>query len=163
MFHSKIKTLKELKAIVKTLKDKNKKIITTNGVFDILHLGHIRYLQKAKEIGGILIVAINSDSSVKQIKGPQRPINNQGARAKVLASLECVNYVTIFNETNPIKILSEIKPNFHVKGEDYTISQIIEKNIVEKHKGKIILMPLIKRYSTTNIINIIKKDITTLK
>lgn len=153
MAKEKIKTLEELKEIIKNLKKQNKKIVTTNGVFDILHLGHVKYLQEAKKLGDILIVAINSDSSVKQIKGPKRPINNQEARAEVLSALEFVDYVVIFNETNPVKILSEIKPNIHVKGGDYKINQIIEKNVVEKNNGKIVLIPEIKGYSTTDLIN----------
>lgn len=153
MTKQKIKTIEELKKIIKNLKSQNKKIVTTNGVFDILHLGHIKYLQEAKKLGDILAIALNSDSSVKQIKGPQRPINGQEARAEVLASLEFVDYIVIFNETDPVKILSEIKPNIHVKGGDYNINQIIEKNIVEKNNGKIILIPEIKGCSTTDLIN----------
>src|SRR3989338_5369507 len=92
-----------LKKTVEKLKKQNKKIITTNGVFDILHIGHIRYLQEAKKLGDILIIAINSDSSTKKLKGPKRPLNNQNDRAETLAALECVDYVTVFNEENPIK------------------------------------------------------------
>ena len=157
MTKQKIKTIEELKKIIKNLKSQNKKIVTTNGVFDILHLGHIKYLQEAKKLGDILAIALNSDSSVKQIKGPQRPINDQEARAEVLASLEFVDYIVIFNETDPVKILSEIKPDIHVKGGDYKLGEIIEKDIVEKNNGKIILIPEIKGYSTTNLIDKIIK------
>src|SRR3989344_3514302 len=136
----KIKKINELKKIVAELRAKGKKIITTNGVFDILHIGHIRYLQEAKKLGDVLILAINSDSSTKKIKGPKRPLNNENDRAEALAALECVDYVTIFNEENQIKILQEIKPNIHVKGGDYDISQIIEKGVVEKNGGKVILI-----------------------
>lgn len=153
MTKEKIKTLEELKEIIKKLKKQNKKIVTTNGVFDILHLGHVKYLEEAKKLGDVLIVAINSDSSTKQIKGPKRPINNQEARAQVLSALEFVDFIVIFNETDPIKILLEIKPNIHVKGGDYKINQIIEKDIVEKNNGKIVLIPEIKGYSTTDLIN----------
>ena len=153
----KIKKINELKKIVAELRAKGKKIITTNGVFDILHIGHIRYLQEAKKLGDVLILAINSDSSTKKIKGPKRPLNNENDRAEALAALECVDYVTIFNEENPIKILQEIKPNIHAKGGDYDISQIIEKDIVEKNNGKIVLIPKIKGYSTTDFINRIIK------
>src|SRR3989338_1189156 len=148
----KIKNIKELKNIVEGLKKQNKKIVTTNGVFDILHIGHIRYLKEAKKLGNVLIVAINSDSSVKKIKGPKRPLNNENDRAEALAALECVNFVTIFNEENPIKILEKIKPDIHVKGGDYKISQVIEKNVVEKNHGKIALIPEVKGYSTTDLI-----------
>jgi len=150
---TKIKSIEELKDLVKNLKKQNKRIVTTNGVFDILHIGHIRYLQEAKKLGGILIIAINSDRSVKEIKGPKRPLNNENDRAEALAALECVDYVAIFDEENPIKFLEEIKPNIHVKGGDYKINQIIEKGTVEKNNGKIILIPKVEGYSTTDLIN----------
>lgn len=148
----KIKAIGELKKIVEALKKQNKKIVTTNGVFDILHIGHIRYLQQAKKLGDVLIVAVNSDSSVKEIKDPRRPLNNENDRAEALAALECVDYITIFSEENPIKILEKIKPNIHVKGGDYKIDKIIEKDAVEKNNGKIVLIPEIKGYSTTELI-----------
>jgi|TARA_Y100000031_G_scaffold151676_1_gene193396 rfaE bifunctional protein nucleotidyltransferase chain/domain len=150
---SKIKTIEELKGIVEKLKEENKKIVTTNGVFDILHIGHIRYLQEAKKLGEVLIVGINSNNSVKRIKDPKRPLNNENDRAESVAALECVNYVTIFQEENPIEILEIIKPNVHVKGGDYKIERIIEKKVVEKNKGKIVLIPEIEGYSTTELIN----------
>lgn len=149
----KIKTIKELKDISEESRNRNKTIITTNGVFDILHIGHIRYLKEAKKLGDVLIVGINSDSSVKRIKGPERPLNNEKDRAEALAALKCVDFVTIFNEETPIKILEQIKPNIHVKGGDYNINQIIEKDIVEKNNGKIVLIPEVKGYSTTDLIN----------
>ena len=136
-----IKNAEVLKKIVENLKKQNKIIVTTNGVFDILHIGHIRYLQEAKKLGDILIIAVNSDSSVKKNKGPKRPLNNENDRAEALAALECVDYVSIFSEETPLKILEIIKPNVHVKGGDYKISQIIEKGIVEKNNGKIVLVP----------------------
>jgi len=150
---TKIKGIEELRGIVKNLKKQNKIVITTNGVFDILHIGHIRYLEEAKKLGNILIVAINSDSSTKQIKDPKRPLNNENDRAEAVAALECIDYVIIFNEENPMKILEEIKPNIHVKGGDYKINEIIEKNIIEKNNGKVVLIPKVNGYSTTNYIN----------
>jgi len=149
---SKIKNIVELRNTLKEIKKQNKIVVTTNGVFDILHIGHIRYLQEAKKLGNILIVAINSDSSTKLIKGPERPLNNEKDRAEALASLECVDYVTTFNEENPIKFIEEIKPDIHAKGGDYNINQIIEKDIVEKNNGKVVLIPEIKGYSTTDLI-----------
>ncbi len=148
----KLLTKESLKRTVETLRKKNKKIVTTNGVFDILHIGHIRYLKEAKKLGDILIVAINSDSSTKKLKGPKRPLNNEKDRAEALAALECVDYVSVFNEENPIKILEMIKPNIHAKGGDYNISQIIEKDCIEKNKGKIVLIPKVEGYSTTDFI-----------
>ena len=154
---SKIKNINELKKVIDELKRQNRKIVTTNGVFDILHIGHIRYLKEAKKLGDILIVAINSDSSTKKIKGPKRPLNNENDRAEALAALECVDYVAVFNEENPIKILKEIKPNIHAKGGDYNISQIIEKDAVEKNNGKVVLIPKVRGYSTTDFIKKIVK------
>jgi len=153
----KLLTKDSLKKTVENLKNQNKKIVTTNGVFDILHIGHMRYLQEAKKLGDILIAAVNSDSSTKKIKGPKRPLNNENDRAEALAALECVDYVIIFNEENPMKILGIIKPNIHVKGGDYDINRIIEKDIVEKNNGKVVLIPKVKGYSTTDFINRIIK------
>ena len=150
---SKIKTINELKDVSEKLRNEGKIVITTNGVFDILHIGHIRYLQEAKKLGDILIVAINSDSSVEKIKGPKRPLNNENDRAEALAALECIDYVAIFNEDDPIIFLKAIKPNIHVKGGDYDMSKIIEKDTVEENDGKVILIQEIKGYSTTDLIN----------
>lgn len=151
--NQKIKTLNELVKIVNRLKSKNKKIVTTNGVFDILHLGHVKYLEEAKKLGDILIVGINTDKSVKQNKGNKRPINDERSRMSVLAALESVDYVFLFNEKYPRNWLDKIKPNIHVKAGDYKLSQIIEKDVVEKGGGKIIIAKLEKGYSTTNLIS----------
>lgn len=152
MENKKIKTINELKDISEKSRKENKTVVTTNGVFDIIHIGHIRYLQEAKKLGDILIIGINSDTSVKRIKGQKRPINNENDRAEALAALQCVDYVTVFNEENPIKVLDIIKPNIHVKGGDYNINQIIEKGIIEKNNGRIVLIPEVKGYATTNLI-----------
>ncbi len=151
--NKKIKTLNGLIKIVQKLKSQKKKIVTTNGVFDILHLGHIKYLEKTKSFGDILIVGINSDSSVKKNKGDKRPINDQKSRVQVLAALSSVDYVFIFYEKDPRKWISKIKPDIHVKAGDYQLSQIIEKEIVEKNGGKVVIVPMIRGFSTTNIIN----------
>ena len=145
----KIIKIENLKSIVEGLKKKGKKVVTTNGVFDILHIGHIRYLQEAKGLGDVLIVAVNSDSSVKSIKDPKRPLNNENDRAEALAALGCVDFVAIFKDKNPIKFIEIVKPKIHVKGGDYKINQIIEKDAVEKNKGKVILIPKVEGYSTT--------------
>src|SRR3989338_2526610 len=157
MISQKIKTLKELIKIVQKLKSQNKKIVTTNGVFDILHLGHVRYLEEAKKLGDVLIVGINSDKSVKQIKGDKRPINDEISRIAVLAALESVDYAFLFDENDPRNWLEQMKPDIHVKAGDYRLSQIIEKNIVEKNGGKIVIAKMEKGYSTTNVINKILK------
>jgi len=152
----KIKTREEIEQIVKELKEKGKTIVTCNGCFDILHTGHIKFLTEAKEQGDILIVAINSDQSVKANKGPKRPINNEDNRAKVLAALEMINYITIFNEKTPIKLLETIKPDIHVNGEEYG-ENCIEAETIKKNKGKIHIVKLKEGVSTTNLINRIKE------
>lgn len=157
MIDKKITTLKRLIPIVKKLKRKNKKIVTTNGVFDILHLGHVKYLEGAKKLGDVLIVGVNTDTSVKQNKGDKRPINNEKSRIGVLAALESVDYAFLFNEKNPIKWLEKIKPDVHVKAGDYKLSQIIERAIVEKNNGKIVIARMENGYSTTSMINKIIK------
>ena len=152
MTNKKIVTLKQLIPIVKKLKKQHKKIVTTNGVFDILHLGHVKYLENAKKLGNVLIVGVNTDYSVKQNKGDKRPINKQKSRIGVLAALGCVDYVFLFNEKDPRNWLSKIKPDIHIKAGDYKLSQIIEKDAVERNNGKIVLIPMVKGYSTTKII-----------
>lgn len=153
MINKKIVTLKQLITIVNRLKKQNKKIVTTNGVFDILHLGHVKYLEDAKKLGDVLIVGVNTDASVKQIKGDDRPINDEKSRIGVLAGLESVDYVLLFNEKNPRKWLSEIKPDIHVKAGDYKLSQIVEKDAVERNSGKVIIVKLHYGYSTTSLID----------
>lgn len=150
--NNKIKTLNQIIKIVQKLRFKNKKIVTTNGAFDILHLGHVRYLEQAKKLGDVLIVGVNTDKSVKQYKSEKRPINDEKSRIGVLAALESVDYAFLFNENDPRKWLEKIKPNIHVKAGDYKINQIIEKDVVERNNGKVVLIPMVKGYSTTGII-----------
>ena len=151
--NKKIVTLNRLIRIVKKLKKQGKKIVTTNGVFDILHLGHVKYLEQAKKLGDVLIVGVNTDASVKLNKGNKRPINDEKVRIGVLAGLESVDYVFLFNEKDPKKWLLKIKPNIHVKAGDYKMNQIIEKDVVEKNGGKIIIAKVLKGYSTTGLID----------
>jgi len=151
--NKKIVTLNRLIGIVKKLKKQDKKIVTTNGVFDILHLGHVKYLEQAKKLGDVLIVGVNSDPSVRHIKGDKRPINNEKSRIGVIAGLESVDFAFLFNEKDPKKWLSKIKPEIHVKAGDYEISKIIEKDVVEKNGGKIIIAKVLKGYSTTGLID----------
>lgn len=153
MIRNKIITLTKLIPIVKKLKSQNKKIVTTNGVFDILHLGHVRYLEEAKKLGDILIVGVNTDASVRQNKGNKRPINIEKSRIGVLAALESVDFAFLFNEKNPKIWLRKIKPNFHVKAGDYRLSHVIEKGTVEKNKGKVVIVNMMKGYSTTKLVD----------
>jgi rfaE bifunctional protein nucleotidyltransferase chain/domain len=148
----KLISILNLKKLVKRLKKENKKIVFTNGCFDIIHLGHLRYLKKAKDLGDVLIVGLNSDSSVKKIKGAERPFFSERNRAEFLSYLPFVDFIVIFKEKTPEKLIKEISPHFQVKGGDYKLKDIKEKEVVEKLGGKVILLPLEKGYSTTNII-----------
>ena len=152
--------LHQLQHKVELLRSRNKdiKIVATNGCFDILHVGHIRSLQKAKTFGDILIVGINSDSSIKELKGDLRPINNELDRAEVLASLECINIVSIFNEKTAERFLEFIKPNIYVKGGDYDLETLPEAILVRKYHGQTIQVPLVPNSSTTKIIEKLKKN-----
>ncbi|HIC92113.1 MAG TPA: D-glycero-beta-D-manno-heptose 1-phosphate adenylyltransferase [Syntrophaceae bacterium] len=148
----KIKTREELKTLVTQLKSEGKHIVFTNGCFDILHVGHIRYLEEAKTCGDHLIVAINSDSSVRAIKGEGRPLVSQDERAEVIAALQCVDSVIIFDELNPLNIIEMFKPHVLVKGGDWTEETIIGADVVKAHRGKVISLPLVKGVSTSSII-----------
>ena len=135
----------------------DKRIVFTNGCFDILHVGHIRYMQEAAKLGDILIVGLNSDASVKRLKGPERPVNNQDDRAEMLSSLEFVDYVVIFDEDTPYELIKKIQPDVLVKGGDYNPDNVVGKDIVESRGGELKLLHFVEGKSTTNIINKIKK------
>ncbi|MFH1545581.1 MAG: D-glycero-beta-D-manno-heptose 1-phosphate adenylyltransferase [archaeon] len=152
----KVKDLSELKEIVSKLKKQGKKIVTTNGCFDLLHVGHVIYLEKAREFGDVLIVGINSDESVKKLKGKMRPLMPERERSGIIAALESVNYVFVFDESNPIKFIEELKPDFHVKGGDYREEEIIEKKAIEENGGKLVLLDEVDNASTSNIIKKIR-------
>ena len=152
---NKIKTREELKQVIQQVQSEGKKVVTTNGCFDVLHVGHLRYLQSAKQLGDILIVAINSDDSVRTIKGEKRPLVPEDERAELLAGLECVDYVMIFPELNPKSFLIELRPNIHVKGGDYTPDRVIERETVESIGAELYLLPGAEGKSTTNLIEII--------
>jgi len=150
---NKILTYRELGIELRKLRREKKKIISTNGVFDILHIGHISLISKAKKLGDVLIVLLNSDKSTKRLKGDKRPINKEKDRANLVSALEDVDYVFIFKEDDPRKILNIIKPSVHVKASDYRLSKIVEKEVVERNGGKVTLVPLKKGYSTTTLLN----------
>lgn len=143
----------ELAGIIDNLKADKKTIVSTNGCFDILHVGHVKYLQEAKSHGDILIIGLNSDASVKRLKGPERPINTEQDRAEVLAALECVDYVVMFEEDTPENLISMIKPDFHAKGGDYTEDTLPEAKIIKENGGQILFINFVDGKSTTNIIN----------
>ena len=133
-------------------KDHGKEVVFTNGCFDILHLGHIDYLEKARALGQRLIVGLNNDSSVARIKGPQRPINPEYARARLLAALSFVDAVVVFGEDTPLELITHLTPSVLVKGSDYQVEDIVGAEVVVKHGGEVRTIDLVEGYSTTKII-----------
>jgi len=150
---SKITPSNELKATVERLKREGKKVVFTNGCFDILHAGHTRYLREARKMGDALILALNSDSSVRSIKGPMRPIVPEAERAEVVASLDSVDYVTVFDELTPLELIEFLRPDVIVKGGDWAEKDIVGAETVRKWGGRVAIMPMIEGASTTNIID----------
>lgn len=148
----KIKKLPELKRLVAKHKREGKKIVTTNGTYDLLHVGHLKVFEKAKSLGDVLIVGINSDKSVQGYKGPKRPIVTEKERAKLIAGLASVDYVLVFDEPTPAEWLAVVKPHVHVKGGDWKKENMPEWPVVEKYGGKMVRVPVIEGRSTTNII-----------
>src|SRR3989344_3400557 len=149
---SKLKSQEEIAVLSKTLREKGRTIVTTNGSFDILHPAHINILEKAKTEGDILIVLLNSDESVKHLKGQNRPIQNEKDRAIMLSALESVDYITIFKEDTPLSLLEKIKPHIHIKGGPFIEERIKqEQYLLSKWGGKFKSFPLEEGYSTTSI------------
>ncbi|MBI3583294.1 MAG: D-glycero-beta-D-manno-heptose 1-phosphate adenylyltransferase [Nitrospinae bacterium] len=149
---NKIKNLDELKTIIEKERKKGGEIVFANGCFDILHVGHIRYLEEAKELGDLLIVAINSDSSAKKLKGDGRPVTPENERAEIIAAIEYVDYVTLFNEPNVSNLLLTLKPDIHAKGTDYTEDSIPEADTVRAYGGRVAITGDKKERSSTEII-----------
>ncbi len=154
---TKLKSLGIIKNEITALQQQGKKIVFTNGCFDILHAGHVDIFQQARNLGDALVVAVNSDISIKKIKGEKRPVVPQAQRMQVLAALEAIDYVVIFEEENPLKIIKELQPDILVKGGDWPTEAIVGREIVEKKGGKVISVPLMEGISTTNIIEEVKK------
>ena len=148
----------EIVNIVKDLQKQGKTVVTTNGCYDILHVGHVRYLQKTKEIADCSVVMLNSDISVKKNKGDNRPINSELDRAEILCALSCVDYVVIFDEKSPCELLDKIKPNFHTKGADYTLETLPkeEREVIIKNNINIKFIEFVQGKSTTNTIEKMK-------
>ncbi len=148
---------KNIAKLVQDLKSQGRTIVTTNGCFDILHVGHVRYLQATKAFADVMIVCLNSDVSVKKIKGPDRPINNENDRAEILCALECVDYVVLFDESSPVDLLCEIKPDVYTKGADYTIETLPEAKPVMQNGGRVEFISFVEGKSTTNVIKKIEE------
>ena len=146
----------DLRALIDTIHHSGKTVVTTNGCFDILHVGHVRYLEKTKTFGDFLIVLLNSDKSVKSIKGPSRPVNCELDRAEILSALRCVDYVVLFDEDSPKNLLDEMKPDVYTKGADYTMETLPEADIMKKIGTRVEFIEFVDGKSTTNIINKMK-------
>ncbi|MHC4456815.1 MAG: D-glycero-beta-D-manno-heptose 1-phosphate adenylyltransferase, partial [Planctomycetota bacterium] len=152
----KVRTIDSLIEELALHKKQNATIVFTNGCFDVVHRGHIEFLKFCKLQGDIVVVGLNSDSSVKTIKGPNRPINNQYDRASVLAALETVDYITVFDEPDPLNLIKKVKPDVLVKGQDWQDKGIVGAASVESHGGKVVLAPLVEGKSSTATIEKIK-------
>ena len=143
-------------SFVDKLRKSGKTVVATNGCFDILHVGHVRYLQKTKSFADYSIILLNSDRSVRSIKGEGRPINNENDRAEVLCALSCVDYVVMFDEDSPAQLLDQIKPDVYTKGADYTMETLPEADIMKKNNTRVEFITFVEGKSTTNVINKIK-------
>lgn len=154
----KIVKREEIRSLVKELQSQGKTVVTTNGCFDILHVGHVRYLQKTKSFANYSIVLLNSDKSVRLIKGEGRPINNENDRAEILCALSCVDYVVLFDESSPRDLLAEIKPDVHTKGADYSVETLPEADVILENGGKIEFIEFVEGKSTTKTIEAMKQN-----
>ena len=151
-----MKSISEGAELARAFRDARKRIVFTNGVFDLLHPGHVRYLQQARALGDVLIVGLNSDASVRRNKGPHRPINPQEERAEILEALECVDAVVTFDHETPAEIIREIQPDVLVKGADWAEDAIVGRDIVEARGGIVVRIPVEQGFSTTSIIEKIR-------
>jgi D-beta-D-heptose 7-phosphate kinase/D-beta-D-heptose 1-phosphate adenosyltransferase len=157
-YRKKIKDLSSLKKEIETIKARGKRIVFTNGCFDLLHPGHMRYLYAARQMGDYLVVAVNTDRSVKIIKGANRPVQSQDERTELLAALSFVDAVVLFDEDNPLKVIQHLVPNVLVKGGDWTEDKIIGADVVKQAGGVVKSLPFVSGYSTTALIEKIKKQ-----
>lgn len=147
----KIYSISDLKSAVNQWKQKGERIVFTNGCFDLLHRGHVTYLEAAAELGDRLIIGLNSDDSVRRLKGSSRPIQDQDARAEILGALACVDAVCLFKEDTPLNLITELIPDVLVKGGDYVAEQIVGYDVVTQNGGKVFTIPVVEGYSTTAI------------
>jgi rfaE bifunctional protein nucleotidyltransferase chain/domain len=150
-------TVTQAQAFVASLRDQRKTVVFTNGVFDLLHVGHLRYLQQARALGDALIVGINSDRSVRAIKGPSRPVTPEHERAEILAALECVDAVVVFDEETPHDLIAALLPDVLVKGADWAADAIVGRDIVEARGGRVVRVPIEPGHSTSAILERIRK------
>lgn len=157
----KVMTSRQLAPLLKAARTQKKRIVFTNGCFDLIHVGHTRYLQAAKQLGDLLVVGVNSDASVRSLnKAHDRPIVNEAQRAEVLAALGCVDYVVIFTEPDPLDLITALQPDVLVKGGDWTIDKIVGRDVVEQRGGVVKTIPLVPGMSTTSLIQRIRSQAT---
>jgi len=154
---SKVLPAERLACELERYRSLGKKTVFTNGCFDLLHIGHVRYLQQARALGDLLVVAVNSDRSVRRIKGAPRPILPESDRAEIIASLSCVDFVTIFDEDDPLRVIELLEPDVLVKGGDWTPERIVGRDFVERRGGKVVSLPLVPGVSTTALIQRISR------
>ena len=154
---SKFLSLPQLLERLNAVRD-GKRVVFTNGCFDVIHRGHVSYLAQARDLGDLLVLGLNSDSSVRRLKGPTRPVNDEESRALVLASLECVDYVVLFDEDTPYHLIDAVQPDILVKGGDYQIDQIVGYDIVKARGGEVLTLPFVDGFSSTSIINRLKQS-----
>lgn len=148
----KIRSLEELTEVRRLARERRQRVVFTNGCFDLLHIGHVRYLEAARRLGDLLIVAVNSDHSVNQIKGPLRPIVSELERCEVVAALHCVDYVCLFDTPDPLPVITSLLPDILVKGADWALAQTIGADEVSRAGGEVVHIPLVSGASTTKII-----------
>lgn len=148
----KFKSIDAIVLLRKEISLRKKRLVFTNGCFDILHLGHVRYLNRARSLGDVLVVAVNSDRSVREIKGPSRPVIPEMERVEVLSALECVDHVFLFDDLTPRKIIETVLPDVLVKGSDWEIADIVGRDVVEGSGGSVVTIPIVGGASTTGII-----------
>lgn len=155
---SKIRTSEQLVEELAHQRKSECTVVFTNGCFDLIHVGHIRYLRQAKALGTLLIVAVNSDRSVQEIKGPSRPVQSEGDRAEILAALECVDFVTLFDQATPLNLIERFVPDVLVKGADWALDKIVGRDVVERAGGRVVPISYEEGYSTSELIRKIRKD-----
>ncbi|HXH85595.1 MAG TPA: D-glycero-beta-D-manno-heptose 1-phosphate adenylyltransferase [Nitrospira sp.] len=157
----KVMTSQQLTPLLEAARRQKKRIVFTNGCFDLIHVGHTRYLQAAKQLGDLLVVGVNSDASVRSLnKAQDRPIVNEAQRAEVLAALGCVDYVVIFREPDPLNLITALRPDVLVKGGDWAIDKIVGRDVVEQRGGVVKTIPLVPGISTTSLIQRIRSQAT---
>lgn len=156
-YAGKLKTLDELVPIVRDLRHQRKQVVFTNGCFDLLHRGHVRYLDQAKGLGDVLIVAINSDASVRALKGPDRPVMSHEERSELIAALAAVDYVLVFDELDPEKVIRALEPDLLVKGGDWPLDRVVGRQIVESRGGRVHTLPYVEGASSSQLLQRIRE------